>query len=157
MRVLTSRFGEIEIDEKNRLLVPVGILGFPNLTRYALYKPKELGFFSWLQSEEVKELAFVVCDPRLLLADYRIEVRVEDLKSIHLESKEDAAVLVILTYPHDPRRMTANLLGPIIVNTTTGEAVQIVLNDGKYETNYRVFPHLYQGPEEGEKAVQECA
>ena len=147
----TSRFGEIEVAEDQRLTVVGGMLGFMGLTRYALYQPEALGIFRWLQSEEVPELAFVVCDPRAILPSYHIEVPREELACIRLEDPAQAEILVILTYPQDPRRMTANLMGPVIVNGAGRLARQVVVSDTEYATSYKIFPHLRP---EDEKAAE---
>jgi flagellar assembly factor FliW len=49
-------------------------------------------------------------------------------------------VLALLAIPEDPARMTANLAGPVVVNTRTLQARQIVLNIDQYPLAYRVFP-----------------
>ena len=144
----TSRFGEIEVAEDQRLTVVGGILGFLGLTRYALHQPEELGIFRWLQSEEVPELAFVVCDPRMIVPSYHIEVPREDFACIQLEDPTQAEILVILTYPQEPRRMTANLMGPLVLNSATRLARQVVLTDTEYTTRHRVFPRLRPQDEE---------
>jgi len=159
MKVETTRFGEIEVDETDRLTVVGGLLGFYGLTEYAEYRPEGLGIFRWMQSLEVPQLAFVVCDARVIVSDYHIEVSREELACIGLENPGDAEIAVILTYPQDPVRMTANLLGPLVVNRKTRQARQVVLSDTEYGSRHKVFPHLQ--PEEPEAVStglkQECA
>ena len=151
--VKTSRFGEIDVTEDQRLTLVGGLLGFQALTRYVVYQPEELGIFRWVQSEEVPELAFVVCDPRVILPSYHIEVPRDELACIQLEDTEQAEIMVILTHPQDPSRMTANLMGPIVLNTTTRLARQLVLSDTQYTTRYKVFPHL--SPEDGKQSERQ--
>jgi len=138
----TSRFGEIEVAEDQSLCVVGGLLGFGGLTRYALYQPEALGIFRWLQSEEVPELAFVVCDPRVIVPSYHIEVPRQELACIGLEDPAKAEIMAILTYPQDPRHMTANLMGPVVLNRSTRLARQVVVTDTKYTTRHCVFPRL---------------
>jgi flagellar assembly factor FliW len=162
-RVKTTRFGEIEVRDEDRLEFPEGILGFAPLTRYCLHQPEGLGLFWWLQSEQVPELAFVVCDPRIFKPDYQIEVGKQDLDLIALSDPQDASILVILSHPQEPRLMTANLLGPLVVNRHARLARQLVLNNSAYSSHHAVFGYLYgdddsRGARSGEKEeVHECA
>ena len=59
--IKTSRFGDLEIKEESVVEIIGGILGFPENNKYVLleYNPP----FSWLQSIENPNLAFVVPEP----------------------------------------------------------------------------------------------
>jgi len=142
MRVKTSRFGEIEVSEADRVSMVGGILGFHGLREYVLYRPADLGIFRWLQSAEIEQLAFVVCDPRVIVASYHMNVSREELVCIELSDASQAEILVILTYPQNPGLMTANLQGPIVLNTQTRLARQLVLMGDEYGTRHKVFPGL---------------
>ncbi len=162
MKLKTARFGEIECSEEDRVTVVGGLLGFYGLTKYLFHRPEELGIFQWLQSEEVPELAFVVCDPRVIVPDYHVSVSQDDLDSIEANRSEDAEVLAILSYPHDPGRMTVNLLGPLMINRSMRLMRQVVISDADYSAKYRVFPDLKQDGEDSAGRVNrvktlECA
>ena len=159
MKVKTSRFGQIEVAEDDRLTVVGGFLGFYGLTGYVEHRPAGLGIFRWLQSLDVSKLAFVVCDARVILPDYHIEISPEELGCIGLEDAGDAEIVVILRYPQDPGRMTANLLGPVVINRRTRKARQVVLSNTDYSCRHIVFPHLWR-EKDGDVAKpreQECA
>jgi len=161
MRIQTTRFGEIDVRQEDRLVIVDGLLGFGGLTRYVLYRPEGLDIFLWLQSEEVPQLAFVVCAPRVIVPDYHIDIAREELEGIELEDETDADILVLLAHPHDPSRMTANLMGPVVVNRGKGLAKQVVLSSAEYSAKHKVFPHLKPREEHTEQgdwqASQECA
>ena len=139
MKVITTRFGQVDVPDDAVVTFPEGIEGFNRLRRYVMLRTTELGLFRWLQSAEVPALAFVVCDPRLIVHDYEVNVRAEQLLEIGATNAAETEVLVILTHPHDRRQMTANLQGPIITNRLKGLARQIVLEDGRYSARHRVF------------------
>lgn len=140
LTVQTTRFGELNLDEGSRLEFVEPILGFGGLSQYALYRPTPDSVFMWLQSMERPELAFVVCDPRLVESDYEVKARPDDVRSIELDDPNRAQVLAMVSYPNDPAKMTVNLMGPIVVNTERGLAKQLVLNDPRYTTKHKVFP-----------------
>lgn len=161
MKVQTTRFGEIEVREEDRLVIVEGLLGFGGLERYVVHRPAGLDIFQWLQSEQVPQLAFVVCPPRVIVPDYHIDVSREELEGIELEEESDADILVLLAHPHDPSRMTANLLGPVVVNRSKRLARQVVLGGPEYSAKHKVFPHLKPRETHDEhndlQGAQECA
>ena len=134
MLIETSRFGRLEVDDQRLLTFPEGILGFPNNRSYALVQTGENSGFYWLQAVDRPELAFVVCDPRLFVADYRVPVRREELSSLGVEESEEAQVFVIVNKVDD--LLTGNLQGPLVVNVATQEGKQLVLSDKRYSTRH---------------------
>lgn len=123
----TRRFGDISVADSDVYSFPSGIPGFPGLSRFAILPNPAGGPFRWLQSLEKPELAFVVCDPLMFEPDYRAEVKEEDLQPIGLTKLDEGFVLVIITVPADAKKMTANLLGPLVFNPGAMKGRQIVL------------------------------
>lgn len=134
MRIETSRFGNVEIDGRRIMQFPKGLVGFPNCQRFALIQTNDEGIFFWLQSLDRKELAFVVCDPRVFVPDYRIPIKTEELNLIGLNSPSDAQVLVIVNKVDN--QLTGNLQGPLVINAGTLHATQLVLSDKRYTTRH---------------------
>lgn len=141
MKVETSRFGTVDVNDDDLLDFPEGLLGFAACRRFAVLPNPSGGPLQWLQSLEDPSLAFVICQPQLFKPDYRIPVREEDLKSIDLSTIEDALVFTIMVVPKDnPKNMTANLQGPLIINRKKRVGKQYVLIHSEYTTKYRLFP-----------------
>jgi len=134
MQIQTSRFGLVEIDDSRIMDFPKGLVGFPSSRKFALIQTNEEGVFFWLQALDRPELAFVVCDPRVFVPDYRIPVKTEDLELIGLEDPTDAQVLVIVNKVDD--MLTGNLQGPLVINAGTLTATQLVLSDKRYTTRH---------------------
>jgi len=134
MQIETSRFGSVEIDDSRITQFPKGLVGFPHCVRFALMQTNDEGVFFWLQSVERAELAFVVCDPRVFVPDYRIPIKGEDLELIGLESPDDAQVLVIVNKVDN--MLTGNLQGPLVINARSLTGAQLVLSDKRYTTRY---------------------
>ncbi len=140
MKLKTSRFGEITIKEDSIYTFAEGLLGFAALTRYVILDNPAGGPLQWLQSLEDEKLAFVICQSHLIKPDYDVPIRKQELQAIQLEKLEDALIYTIMFVPKDnPRGMTANLQGPLILNTRTKLAKQHVLINTEYSTKYRVF------------------
>ncbi len=134
MIVQTSRFGPLEVDETRLITFERGILGFPDTGVYALVQAGEESGFYWLQAVEREDLAFVICDPRLFVPDYRVPVKAEDLASIGLEDPDRAQVFIIVNKVDD--LLTGNLQGPLVVNVQTRQARQLVLSDKRFSTRH---------------------
>jgi flagellar assembly factor FliW len=134
MIIGTSRFGQLEVDQERLITFDEGILGFPQQHRYALIQTGEGSGFYWLQAVDTPELAFVVCDPRLFVADYQVPVKVEELQTIGLADPEKAQVFVIVNKVND--LLTGNFQGPLVINVENRHGCQLVLSDKRYSTRH---------------------
>jgi len=134
MMIQTSRFGPLEVDDSRLISFERGILGFPEATQYALVQTGEESAFYWLQAVEREDLAFVVCDPRLFVPEYRVPVKTEELAPIGITDPDLAQVFVIVNKFDDV--LTGNLQGPLVVNIQTRQARQLVLSDKKFSTRH---------------------
>ena len=140
MRIETTRFGVVEIDDNALLTMPNGLMGFENMTEYCLIQHQPTAKFKWLQSTQEPSLAFVVVDPSEYFSDYEIEIADSDVNKLQLSCALDAAVLVILTIRGGGQRVSANLAAPIVVNSKNLTALQVVLQDERHETRHALTP-----------------
>ncbi len=134
MRIQTSRFGEIEVDENRFITFGQGLLGFPETQAYALVQSADGSGFYWLQAVTRPDLAFVVCDPRLFVPDYRAPIKSEELEQIGLLDPEGAQVFIVVNKVDD--LLTGNLQGPLVINVDNRAAKQLVLSDKRYSTRH---------------------
>lgn len=139
MKVQTTRFNEIEVNEKDILIFPNGLIGFPDVKKYVIVDHPGEGPFKWLQSVDDPQRAFVITDPLLFFPEYKVAVRSEQMSEIKVANPDDGIVVVILVVPGDPWRITANLQGPVVINTKERLGMQIVLNDPDYNTKHALF------------------
>ncbi len=128
----TSRFGQLEVNPDRLIVFEEGILGFPQQHDYALIHTGEGSGFYWLQSVDTRDLAFVVCDPRLFVSDYQVPVKVEELEGIGLSDQRNGQVFVIVNKVGD--LLTGNFQGPLVVNVLNRKARQLVLSDKRFVT-----------------------
>lgn len=150
VKFLSARFGEIVLPASEILELPEGLLGFGQYHRYAILKDPDEDPFLWLQSVDLSDLAFVIVDPFIFFPGYDIQVKTSDLDIILLDDISKATVLTIVTIPENPMDLTANLRGPLIVNTETKLAKQFVLIDDHYHTKHPLLkdipPYLAEPP-----------
>ena len=119
MRIETKIFGEIEISDDKVISFQEGIIGFPDLKRFALLHDEEKGTqagIRFLQSLDEPGFAMPVMDPLAVKPDYDPEVDDELLAGVGNITEDNLLVLVTVTIPGDLTRMSVNLQGPFIIN-----------------------------------------
>ena len=151
MKVKTTRFGELELDESSIVTFTEGILGFPKYKKYVLLDQDKSSLFIWLQSMENEGLAFVLTDPLYIMPEYRIEVGKEEIADIDLSTFDKAVVLCIINISEGCKSVTANLLGPIILNHEKKLAKQIILFDSPYSIKHNLMTSLQNKNKDSEK------
>lgn len=146
MVVKTKYFGEIDLDEEKIITFPSGIMGFENYKKYTLLydiaDDKEIFSVSWLQSLEEPEFALPVVNPHLLRSDYNPIIEDEILNNIGEAKEEDLVILISLTIPSDPTKMTANLKAPFIINSDSRKGIQVIVENQEYEIKHNIFEEL---------------
>jgi flagellar assembly factor FliW len=141
MRVNTKAYGPIDVDERQKLFFPHGILGFENLKHYVLLDAPQKPFY-WLQSMDVLEIAFVLIDPLLFRPEYTLSISQEELDEIGLTGAEDMLSFAIVTIPETTDRMTANLQGPVIINRKTRVGRQSINTDVRWKVRHFIMEEL---------------
>jgi len=137
MKIKTTRFGEIEVDQEKMICFPEGIIGFNDIKQYLLIGKKER-MVMWLQAIDRPEIAFIVVNPFLFEPDYDPKVSAQDLEFLKVEDIRDINILSIVVVPKNPADMTANLLGPLVVNTRDRVGRQVILTEGNYSVKHPV-------------------
>jgi len=146
MKVDTKAFGPIEIDDKQKVNIPLGLFGFEEYTEFALFDAEHEPFY-WLQSLKDKEIAFILINPFLFRKDYEANVTNEELAEIGIKSPDNALVFVIVTIPQEEGcPMTANLQGPVIINKESMTAMQAILSDSKWKTKHDIMAEMNETP-----------
>lgn len=146
MKVETTRFGTLEVDESTLISMPGGMLGFESCTRFLLLQHRAGSDFRWFQSAEEPAVAFFVVDPITHFANYEVEISDADAEKLHLTNSDDAAVLVILTVSNGGKDISANLAAPIIINSKEQIAAQVVLLNERYSTQHSLIKTCAEMP-----------
>jgi flagellar assembly factor FliW len=140
VKFISNRFGELSVAEERVITFPGGILGFPDAKRYVILDYEGDVPFKWLQSVDDPALAFLVAVPTVVKPDYSLCLKKADLTDLGECNDEDMAILAILTVPEgNPKGMTANLRGPLVINAATMKGKQVVLQDDNYPIRYPIF------------------
>jgi flagellar assembly factor FliW len=103
--------------------------GFPEHRQFALVQLDEDGVLCQLQSLEDPALRFLVMSPVPFFPDYAPEVADDVVEDLRITSPEDVIVLLVLNAGESLDTTTANLMAPVVVNTATLQARQVILDD----------------------------
>lgn len=95
--------------------------------------------FKLLAAEGDDAPAFVVVEPGVFYPELEIVLDETTITQLSIEAPEDVALLVILTLGEDLASTTANLLGPIVVNVKTNQAVQMIRTNTEDTTREALF------------------
>lgn len=141
MKLESKRFGKIEVMEDRILTLKGGLLGFSELNRFVLLDDLEDPNipFKWLVSVDDPEYGFLVTDPGIFFKDYVFDLSEDDRDALDVRSEDDVTVITILTVPSDPKKITANLNGPLVFNNRTRSGKQVILANSDYTTKHYIF------------------
>ncbi|MCX6396460.1 MAG: flagellar assembly protein FliW [Propionibacteriales bacterium] len=103
--------------------------GFPDQSRFALVQLSDDGMLCQLRSLDDPELRFLVMPPAPFFPDYAPEVSDDVVDDLQIGSAEDVIVLLVLNAGASLDSTTANLMAPVLINTVTRRASQVILDD----------------------------
>jgi flagellar assembly factor FliW len=141
MRIQTKIMGELNVDDRQVIDFPDGLIGFKKFTSYALLDAPQKPYF-FLQSMELAELGFILLDPFLFRPDYSIDVADEAMRALGVSGPDDALVLSLVTVPLDGGPVTANLMGPLVIGRKARRGAQVILTDPRWQTKHDVMAEL---------------
>lgn len=109
--------------------------GFPDLRQFALVQldgsggADDTGVLCALRSLEDPDLRFLVLPPTAFFPDYAPVVDDATIAELEIASADDVLVLVVLNAGESLGSTTANLAAPVLINTATRKARQVILDD----------------------------
>lgn len=139
MKITTLRFGELVIPDDKIISMPKPILGFEHLKKYCIIEREESAPFMWYQAVDDPAVAFVIVNPLFFYPDYRIEVNPKEIEELQVDDVRAVETYVVVTIPANPYEMSVNLQGPILINTGTRLAKQLVLVNSDYGVRHRLI------------------
>ncbi len=144
LKIETTQFGTIQIEEKKIITMPACMPGFPGRKRFIILERENTRPFYWYQCVDDPALAFAIVNPYLFKPDYSVDLT-QTLKEMSWEAdgKENLELYVVVNTSNGvPDKITANLIGPLLINIKRYEAVQMVIHGSSYSHKYPVFGNL---------------
>ena len=141
MKIETPQFGTIEVGEDKIITMPAGMPGFPGRRRFIILEREETLPFYWYQCVDDPGLALVIMNPYLFKPDYSVDLNPVVMEMSWEADAEDSLKLYVVVNASEgvPEKITANLIGPLVINTRKREAVQIVIYDNRYSHRYPIL------------------
>lgn len=137
--VKTRDFDEIQISERDIITFPDGLFAFEESKRFFLISPLGEGRSPvWLQSVDDPSLCFILFSPFEFCSDYSVTVSDNDMDFPKPQDKDALYYVIAMIPEHDNMSATVNLKSPLIINTRTRKAVQIIA-DENYPIKFPVF------------------
>lgn len=142
MKADTRIFGTIDIAEDKIITLEKGMIGFPQLQKFALIfdeeKEQKDTSIMWLQSLDDADIAFPVMNPNGVKEDYAPNVNEEMVESLGKLTVENTYLLVTVTVPKKVEDFSINLKAPIVIHTESQKGVQIIVED-EYPVKYKIY------------------
>ncbi len=128
----TTRVNSFEIE------LPAGLIGLPLLRRFEIVQAEESWPFVSLRSLDDEDFHFLAIEPDNVIPGYELKLNARDVERLGLEAPEDALVYNIVTVHVSPSQyVTANLIGPVVVNRQTLVGRQVILaNSERYSAKH---------------------
>jgi flagellar assembly factor FliW len=132
------------LEESKPIEFPAGLIGLDEWKRFVLVRYPDSGPFCLLQSLDDAPVSLIVVDPRQIVPDYQISLAEADIQALQFPAEHktvlldsvDESVYCILSVQAEPFNVTANLLGPIVINWQTGLGRQVILSNSGYDPRF---------------------
>ncbi|HDL01179.1 MAG TPA: flagellar assembly protein FliW [candidate division Zixibacteria bacterium] len=154
MIVQSLRLGDIEVSEDKLITMERPVLGFEKYKKYCLIEIEELKPFLWFQSIDEPAISFLVVNPRLFMTNYKIEINSKEIAELKIDDVNAVETYVVVTLAETPEDITANMQGPILINTENNLGKQLVLVNTDFDVKYYFMRYL---PKQENVSEQETA
>jgi len=144
MKINTTRFGEVEVNEDEIFRFTQGPVGFSKVQKYVRLA-NQLGEstpFRWLQSIEDPDMAFVIVDPTSFFPEYKVNLKKNEIEDLEIDEGDDVQVFTVVVIPEKVRDMTANLRAPILINENKKLCKQLIMQDSDYSLRYKIMEEM---------------
>ena len=119
---------------RNKIITfSAGLPGLPaELTRFELVALADDSPFFFLQSLQDENVGFILINPFAFFSAYEFDLPDEETQALGITASRQVTVFCIVNASRGIKNATANLLAPVVVNTATGAARQVVLVNSRY-------------------------
>ncbi len=133
-------------DASNPIEFTQGLIGLEEWRQFVLISHPAGGALRLLQSLEDTHISFIVANPYQILPNYRLLLSAGDTEALQYAGQPGVVapaadgldVYCILSVQEQPFKVTANLLGPLVINWASGLGVQVILADTQYSARHLV-------------------
>jgi len=138
MKIQTKFHGSLEIQADETWNFPKGLPGFENEKEFTLLPIEGNSAFQVLQSTKTPAVAFIVANPYTLVEDYSFNVDEPTIDLLEINKEQDVFILGVLSLKEPFETSTINLQAPLLFQSTTKKAKQMILNDNKFSVRHPI-------------------
>lgn len=138
MKIQTNYFGEVEYSREDVITFPAGLYGFEEEKEYLLIPFDGSSILYSLQSVKTPMLSFILVHPFSLDPGYAPVLQPEELKTLKVEKSEDLYYYVLCSLKKPSSESTVNMRCPVAINPDAQEAMQVVLEDDRWQMRQRL-------------------
>ena len=139
MKIRTATWGEVGVSHDSFLTLPEGLIGFEDQQEYVILDREDCLPFRWLVSFQDPGLAFPLIDPKHVLSGYEVPLTAIEQTMLGLGAGESPLVYCLATVTDEGRQAYANLRAPLVINSRSRMARQVVLLNSHYEIQHPVL------------------
>jgi flagellar assembly factor FliW len=153
MKLETTRFGSLDIDEQGIVTFTGPIIGFQEYRRFVVLPGPDGSDLQWLQSTDSGDLAFIIMDPRTVVPEYAIKLGAHELAELAVDGVDKLEVYTLVVVPKDPTQIRTNLKAPVLINPVQRLGKQTILENSSYPVQFLLAPSQQGGQESQEEAT----
>ncbi|MDY6823439.1 MAG: flagellar assembly protein FliW [Thermodesulfobacteriota bacterium] len=141
MELKTVQFGTIDVTDDRIVTMPAGMPGFPDQKHFIVLELPRTRPFLWYQSVDDPGLAFSIIRPWLFVQDYSVDTSAV-INEMGWDKSEESSLevyVIVNAAGKSAEEITANLMGPLLINPTRRQAAQFIIHNGSYSHEHPVF------------------
>lgn len=148
MKITSPVVGEVEVSADRVIEFPAGLPGFEACHQFTLLhsEDNDAPRLFMLQCIDDQDVMFTVTTPDFLGLNYEFALTDDEVAALQLTSSDDVSVLLIVRRNEDEdgvpaeSPVRANLMAPLVLNTTTRRALQKVIGRVDTSVTLRAVP-----------------
>jgi flagellar assembly factor FliW len=134
MKIESTRFGVLEIDDSKIIAFPKGLIGFPEEKSFVMVHHRGAQNVAWLQSTKTPRLALPVVSVHQFAPAYPDVSLGDAAERAGLNGSPDNMAALVVLCAGAGTQPTVNLAAPIIVDAENWTGVQTILEGTKFST-----------------------
>ena len=138
-QLVTPQLGVIQYQKQEVIHFSEGLYGFDDLREFLLVRKDPNSLFSYLQPITDVNTTFIVAASKDIIKNYSPKINKADMEKIEAKNDNDIQYYVIITIPKNIEEISANLLGPVIINKHRGIGAQFISQNTEYSTKHKIL------------------
>jgi len=137
-KLRSKHFGELDYAKEDIIHLPDGLIGLHDLKDWLLLDMEQDVPLKWFHSIDRPDFCVPVTEPCYFTNNYTVRVPEPYHDILGSSSQETIAVLVITTIHPGGKKVTGNLLAPLLIDIESRRGVQLPLQDENLSLHHEI-------------------